>query len=491
MQMKNIIKVGIGCCLGAVLTSCVKDNNEYTFDDVNLVTVTTTDTVFTVQQLQNLIIKPTLTESLSNTGDTYAYEWSVNTTASLAEDEDEGTENSNPDLLSSEKDLNVRITLSPSKYTLKFTVTNNKTGIKAIKKYDLIVNGAFYEGWFVINNKNNSGQVSFIRKDGEVFMDPIKGLNSVGLNGRVLGAYSAISSQMRQIYVFTDQEAARYSVDDFKLSATDSRLFNEKINFTDPFYCLHSMDQYMINSGKVYATLAPVFGVPGRYSQSFGGLDYEAFPYLFMGDEYYTSIYDNKNKRFVHSGYNTRSFTVFGSMDDARYDLRNVGKTLIAADKGANDEYYILMKDDASDLFYYGYNPSLASPARLTQAIKNSPEIKQTTSIVASGLFQHLYYSSGNKIYLYDILANSSRLLFEFPVGKNIATMAMYKDERWSGDKDPLSNKRLVVATNQSSEGEVFYFDLATTGDIAGKNYVKSFSGFGEIVQLSYRSPNE
>jgi hypothetical protein len=100
-----------------------------------------------------------------------------------------------------------------------------------------------------------------------------------------------------------------------------------------------------------------------------------------------------------------------------------------------------------------------------------------------------LYYAVANKIYLYDVLAKSARLVYTFPVGTQVKDLKMFKGQEW-GKSNPLYNTRLVVATYNGTEGELYYLDLLPIGDIANGTYSKKFGGFGNILQINYRNPN-
>lgn len=487
--MKKLI-LGV---LSMVLFSCAKDKGNYDYTEVNKVTVTLKDSTFVMQQLQELVITPTLTESIPNSADTYTYEWSVYPTVSDPGMSGIKVEEPKPIILSEEKDLKSVITLSPNDYFLQYTITNKKTALKTIKRYLLSVKGAFYEGWIVMSNFADKGQLSFIRKDNQSFLNPISQINGFELEGKGLKAYSGVIDYMSAVYVFTDKKSYRFDADDFNLKANESDMFINKLNFTDPYYSINSIntDQYIINEGNVYATISPFFGTPGKFSSPFGGEDVNLFPYFFAGgSRIYNSFYDNKHKRFVFADYNSRVLHPFAPIAGAPYDVSNVGKTMVAADLGMNKTYYTIMKDNQG-YYFYGFNPNVASPADLYQPVKNSPDIDKATGFAASSSLQHLYYSTERAIYLYDILANSSRKVYEFAINKKIKDIKMYKSKGYGTFADPLFNKRLVVATNDATKGEVFYFDLAPTGDIAGNTFVQSFSGFGDIVQLNYRNPNE
>ena len=164
--------------------------------------------------------------------------------------------------------------------------------------------------------------------------------------------------------------------------------------------------------------------------------------------------------------------------DKAAYNLGNVGKTMLFMDYGAqayNDyEFYFLMKDDANTRYLYSLKGTVPG---IAQAIGNSPDIENANSIATSSVLKQMYYATSNSIYLYDILANSSRLVYKFPTGYTVADMEMLRS----------TSKRLAVAVNQGVNGEVYYFDLGNTGDFTGNTYTKKFTGFGEIVHLSFR----
>lgn len=494
MEMKyNYFKLSLAAILiGISLGNCTKDKGNYDYTDVNQVEVSLTDSVFEIEQMKELHVRPSLKESIPSAGDSYTYAWHVYPKNNIGVGTSGITTESEVILLSEEKDLKTIINFTPLDYYLQYTITSTKTGVKTIKRYPLKVNGAFYEGWLVMNNVAGAAQLSFIRKDNEVFMNPLNTVHGKQMEGKGLASYSGIINLMSQITAFTDKGAYRFNADDFSIQVQNDKLFLEMPSFEAPYYSVNHIntDQYIVAGGKVYGTIAPNFGLPGKYSTPFGGVDYAAFSYFFSGNKFYSSFYDNKHKRFLQTSYNSRVLNTYSSIVDAAYDLTSVGKTMIVADLGMGNEYYTVMKDETG-YFYYGYNPSLASPATRQQPMLNSPEIASAAAFAASSSLQHLYYATGNNVYLYDIMANAARLVYSFPAGKQIKDLKMYKSKGWGNFKDPMFNKRLVVATSDGTNGEVYYLDLLPTGDIQNNSYEKVFTGFGDIVQLNYRNPNE
>ncbi len=169
-------------------------------------------------------------------------------------------------------------------------------------------------------------------------------------------------------------------------------------------------------------------------------------------------------------------------------DLSKVDKTMVGGDKGPDTEYFLVMKDQTG---YYlcSILPNNKKPTGLMDKMDDAPEIDKETNFAASEVNKQLYYSVANKIYLYNVLSKSAKLVYTFPSNIQIKDLKMYKGPTW-GKANPLYNTRLVVATYNETEGELYYLDLLPIGDIKNNTYSQKFGGFGNIVQINFRSPN-
>ena len=463
------------CAMVVTVTLCLacQKDNTTEFSVLNEVSIKTEKTALEVTQFDTLKVNPVLTESMPN-GDTFTYQWKMYPYFS---DPNAGT------IISKEKNLNVQIELPPNNYYIQYKVTNTKTGVSSFMLYTAVVNGKFYEGWLVSGNKAGKAQFSFIRSDDALFLSPSEDLYKVTYPGKALSAYTGIGTGLALIYFFTDQGAFRINANDFFQLSTTNGILPGAQNFTSNIvYGPNSglYDQYIIKDGGLYAGFGPAFypsEIFNPFSERFSG-DYQLFPGIISSRLNSTFFYDNKYRRFMTSTALTRTLTVSLGSNTATYNLGNVGKTMIHMDYGAQaynqDEFYFLMKDDANARYLYslkGTAPGIA------QAIGNSPEIENASSMATSSLLKQMYYATSNKIYLYDILANSSRLVYTFPASHTIADIKMLR----------TTSKRLVVAANQGANGEVYYFDLDNIGDFVGNTYAKKFTGFGEIVHLTFR----
>lgn len=497
LLMKNLHKYIYASFLVIVIFACAKNDQNYTLKEINTVSIKTTDSIFTLQQLERLSINPDLIESIPNEQHSYTYEWLMFPT----ETSNTFVESTNVEeavILSKQKNLDQLITLPPRRYYIQYTVKNEVTGIKSIKRFTVNITAAFHEGWLVMTNVNDKAKLSFIRRDGNVYLDPLNDYNNFTLKGKGLATFTAVTGQMKEIYVFTNEEILKLTANDFLLSAQQNNMFNAftiASNIESPFYAISasSLEQYIVANGKAHATTNPTFGI-SKFSTSFGGESANLFPYIFFGETAYISFYDNDKKRFLQAGIFERSLKSFSNNINNKYDLNNVGKTMVAADIGAQREFYTVMKDTNNEYYFYAYNPFVTNQATSFQKILNSPEIDKAVSFASSSSIPHLYYATNNKIYLYDIQSNSSRgPLYEFPVGTNVKMMSMYKHKGWGMTNlvDPDFNKILVVAANTGTAGSVYYFRLDPTGDFENHKFESVYTGFGQIEHINYRNRNE
>lgn len=470
-----------------IITGCKRDRQDWQYTALNKVSIATDDSSFIVTQMDTLRIVTRLTESKPD-GATYSYQWTL--TPQLPAD---GTK---PTLLSDKKDLEAIISVAPGNYLLRYYVTDTRTDIKSIMQYDLLVNGGFYEGYLVTSNKEGRGLLSFIRMDSTVFLDPAAEVNNKSYPGKAIGAYAGIADQLNQILFFTDKGLYRFNADDFTETGSNGDIVSASMTWGDNvFYGISAnlTDQYIVNNGGLYAALAPLFvsvDEMGPFSDKISG-DYDLFPYVITStNQFACYFYDNKYKRFVKASYLSRDLTVASGNNANSFSMANVGKTMIGCDYTAAGEYYCVMKDE-NGYYLYSVTTNKSPYAGIAQPFLNSPDIGKATSFAASSILKQLYYAAGNKIYLYDVLAKTAHQVYQFPDGYQIKDLKMYKRIYLyfnTSPKDPMHDKRLVVAANKGNDGEVFFFDLNSLGDISGNTYSHKFTGFGSISQISYRN---
>ncbi|MDR6782379.1 hypothetical protein ABIE26_001133 [Pedobacter africanus] len=492
MRIKEIISgTLIGCTL---LFACKKDNNKYTYDAINELTIKGSQQDLMVVQRDTIRINPDITESLPGSGP-YTYKWEIYRFEDVKSYEVTVLNPANKSTtVSTEKNLKVPALVAPGTYRLQYTITDSKTNLRTSVRYMLTVNGKYYEGWLVMADKGGKTILSFVRQDDVVFNDVIGASNpSLTVSGKPLAAFSGIHAKLEDVNVFTDQGMYRFSANDFSFTGKSPDLFETAINpVSNPGYAVNSVnfDQYVVSNGNVYGTLTPAQGL-AKYSERFNGpAGYSVFPYFMSGRTYWTLFYDNTGKRFLHTSYTSRSFSTFPSVIDKEipFNMSDVGKTLIGGDKGPDNEYFLVMRD-GTGYYLCSVLPNNKQPAGLMDKMDGAPEIDKALIFAASEVNKQLYYAVANKIYLYDVLAKTARLVYTFPANTLIKDMKMFKGLGW-GKANTAYNTRLVVGTYNGAEGELYYFNLMLTGDIANSTYSKKFGGFDNIVHINYRIPN-
>lgn len=481
------------------LSSCNKQDR-YSFKEVNELTVSGIAEELSVELGGQLKLQPKIESSIAESGP-FSYQWEIYRDRDLSSLEISATSPiTTSTVLSTERDLDFLANISPGKYYLQYTVTDEKFNVSTTVRYPITINPTYYEGWMVLSKKDNGYDLSLLRKDEKIYPNLLKSANPNFVpRGNGVAVYIGIHTKLEEITYFTTDSAYFFNANNFKhIGSSFDRFDTPDIlgPIHKPLYTVHiaNYDRFIVNAGKVYGSISPNFMGGSSYSVAMSGpADYSLFPLLITGSKYPTMFYDNHNKYFVYlsSVLPSRALNSFSKNPNptASYDVSNVGKTLIAGGKGPSNEYFLLMKNPSDQYFIHSVNPDLASPAGLASAVSSTAMLNNAAHFAFSEVNRQMYYTVDNKIYIYDILGNNSKLVYEFPASIQIRDMQIFKSQGW-GIADPLHNKRLVVATYNGTEGEVYYFDIEPIGDLKNNTYSKKFGGFGEILNINYRHPN-
>lgn len=460
------LKLSLIVVMTLVAFGC-KDDQSFEYEKINDIKIQDATTSFTVVQMDSLFISPNLVESLP-TGESFSYSWTIDSK-----------------VVSESKNLRLKVLLSPGSYTAIYKVQSNKNGIATLARYTVTVNGAYPDGWYIVNTKDGKGKVSLIRTDEVIFDNPMELANNKSYPGRPLSFYNYGNAGI--FYYFTDQGAYRFNMNDwFELGSLSSVLpgLATPLPFaTAPVFAPGNLkyDQYIVADGGLYIGLSgdPASNVK-PFTERIPG-NYSLFQGVFPGNIYLSYFYDNTAMRFMQIQYQSRTLDYSPATTTASFNMANVGKKMIAYDRGistvANQgiEWYYIMENSAGRHLLSMTSTAGASSPGINQQILNSPEIAAANNFATSSVLKQMYYTVGNKVYLYDILANSSSLIYTFPAGYIIKDIEMLRS----------TSKQLVIGINNGSAGEVYYFDLTATGQFANNTYAKKYVGFGEIIQIA------
>jgi hypothetical protein len=467
MYLKYFFKLSLIAGMAMLASACSKDDQSFKYEKINDIKIQDATTSFTVVQMDSLFITPNLVETLP-AGDSFTYSWTIDSK-----------------VISESRNLRIKVLLSPGTYTAVYKVTSNKNGIYTVQRYTIVVNGAYPDGWYVVNSKDGKGKVSFVRTDDVIFDNPMEVANNKTYPGKPLSLYNYGSSSI--FYYFTDQNVYRFNMNDwFELSNLSSTLpgLATPLPFkTTPVFAPGNLkyDQYIVADGGLYIGLSGnVADDVKPFTQRIPG-DYNLFQGVFPSNLFLTYFYDNTTMKFMQVQYQSRTLDDSPATKTASFDMANVGKKMIAYDRGistvANQgiEWYYIMENSAGRHLLSLIGAVGSSTPGYNQQMLNSPEIGSANNFATSSILKQLYYTVANKVYLYDMLANSSRLIYTFPAGYVIKDIEMLRS----------TSKQLVIGVNNGTLGEVYYFDIDGLGQFSNNTYTKKFTGFGEIIQIA------
>lgn len=486
--MKSKIVYILAVLFAILLGSCQSDDQDFNYDPTNEISVVTDTTQYDIIQFEVLHIVPEITTTIKDDR-IYKYEWSAYATVSPGP----------PIILSTEKELNEPIGLDVKSYHLQFNITDTETGVVYTQRYGLKVSSGFYEGWLVVNNKDGRGQLSFIRKDGLVIYNPAEEVNNKTYSGIAFDAAAPIDdiTDMHQIYYFAGDNIYLFDANSFAELNTSEKLFGMHLssnNAADVAIGAYSNNAYIINNGKVHlSSIYPNF--EGAYTPALTG-DYDAvFPMAFVNNQFNeffgnTYFYDNIRKKFVYAGYTDVKITAAPATASSPYfDMAAVNRTMISAAKGTAGKYHFIMKDESTSK-YFLYSLADGSPAGNQEISQSGIDQVKGFDALSSGA-DLAYFGIRNKLYKYDIAAKAVSEIFTFAASSQIADVKVYKKPYVDfsiNPSDPDHNKKITVALNNGSIGEVYVFSLTGTGNITGNTFSEHYTGFGEIKSIKYRN---
>jgi hypothetical protein len=400
--------------------------------------------------------------------------------------------------ISKDRRIHERITLPSGDryYDFDFVAIDTVTKVKYFKHMHLQVTTELQTGWMLLERKSSVSDISFITLDDKVihraYSDgnpenplpvtarDIVSINSVGILGNLNLVYF---------------DGGGYTLDNASLQVTGDYedLFYAKPPVVQPYNMikpsLFQFGPYTFNNGKIYALngiyASKLFGTAFTQPDSKG---YSVAPFAAGGFADGGIFFDQANYRFLYDGGQTSTtLKTFPAGAPMAYDLNNVHKKMLIMSAGLGwdlwpDNWYAIFKNENNDscfLYTVNANGDLNSNpvAAAAQPMLNSPDIHRSPNYLFPSTVKQMYYSADNKLYLYDMAANQSRVIYQFASGENITALR-------------LKDNTITLATynGNAGGGSVYYLPLAGTGDVSGNTYSKKFTGFEKIVQLVFKA---
>jgi len=489
-MQKHINTILLLLAAAFLITGCYKDKGNYIYHPINDITTQSTTDTFRVTRLDTLKITPVITGA--NT-DRVRYEWRVFPVPDPAEPMGIGKIL----VLSRERNINEKILLpaGPQYYFFDLVVTDTVTGVSYFKHFHLQVTTEFQTGWMLLEQTAANDDISFITPENKVFHNVYSLANpSKPLPQSTTRLISINTQSLAGTLTLAFYGSEGYTLDNTSLEVVGqySGLFFappspiQPQNMIKP--SIFSFGPYTFSAGKIYALngiyASTLFGASFTQPDNLG---YTVAPYVAGGLSFGGIFFDQAHYRFIYDGGSTSTkLNLFPTNTGMAFDLNNVHKTMLTMKAGMGwdlwpDNWYAVFKNEGDDsCFLYTVNANgdfAASPvAQARQAILNSPDVQRSPDYLFSSTVKQMYYAADNKLYVYDMAANQSRIVYQFAAGENITALQM-------------QNGVITLATYNGNPGggSVYYLPLSSTGDISGNNYTQKMTGFEKIIGLTFK----
>lgn len=474
-------KIKYGCIFSLLVffASCYKDKGNYSYREINQISVSSDSSTITIMQQDTLRINIALSQTLPNEAG-LSYQWVFYPSSTPLTRR----------ILDSTQNLKALISEAPGSYYLDYFVSDKNTGVSFQKKFTVNVVSAFGEGWLVLEESNGATDLDLIAPGGSIFKNIYSAANAGQKFPSGTFNVSIINTRNDQeIYILSPHDMVQVNYIDFLKINNFNKLFYSAPLPKPEAHFIESSDKRLINDGQVY-TISTIVPGPYFYGLPLSGIgEYYMEPYDIFALARGFSYYDRMSQRFYRAGSYDLTFQAFPQYDPAKdsFDMNNVGKKLLYAEKNVTNLHNLLFKNNSDDsLFIYTLNAGLANPAIAKYDVTNAEGLLNADHFRMSRTLNFLYYTTANKVYKLDIYARSSTLLYSFPAGTEVADMQLYYNSKNAADPD---NYRLMaIAANEGGEGKVYFFPIAATGNFDNDTYRNVYTGFKQINGITYKN---
>lgn len=433
--------------LGLFAQSCVEDEGNYSYKDINEVTIEDENTVIEVlSYIDRVKITPEISGTLYGDNlDNYEFKYT------LCHD------SHTHQVIGTEKDLDWLAEVKPGSYNIYFTVKDKNTGVETITRNPrrLSAKSPFSTGFLVLGENLDEGrsQVDMLaivaNRDTAIVPDVFDRSEVVLQNARKLFFTAEVPAylgkpQLQNLWVMTDRDAYEFtSGENFELQSmfNDRMVVDPSVPVADPMVLVdvfphqgmggvHKSRQFRgyltedmlyyggVNYGDYHTQ--PI----NRYASN-SQTYFKPSPYIFYNAPYYSTLnyilgYDLSGDRFFMLPKNTDSYSVkyVYSLEDSDSDpwkynayLETVPRTIVYGENtfyGTTGCSYAIMKDKEGSVFYI-YKMSIPSAATGTVSKEFFPvmpelmgEFAGASHYAFSSFRSAVFFSVGNRLYQYD-----------------------------------------------------------------------------------------
>ncbi|MCM5528418.1 PKD-like family lipoprotein [Parasegetibacter sp. NRK P23] len=495
--MQPIYKYLLFAALCWSIAGCYKDKGNYDYQAINELTIRNLDTVqgYSVDLGQVLTVSPQIigTQDTDGTSRPYKYEWSIDFPVYDS-------------VISTEKNLSVKMTMAPGSYTLLFRVIDEVTGVRFQKRAPLLVSTSIFEGYMVLSDVNGHARLDMIpytraTNTFKVIPDVLAYAGSTfPQQGKPLqvfcmdkNAFFDVKPNSYRIYILTETGTSWVNPETFAYGPLDNIRYEMTGNIPANFKATRMGGEVifglfpgmtLVSGNEVYTRLSDAPNFPYAACNIYPGAakPFKAHPQVIIGG--LNMVVFNMDKRTFTSGF----FSAVSLNDMAPGLNYPTGKDLVHMEYDGSGSAYAILKDPGVQQYYLlrfvpGAEVTYFEPL-------NATDIASATQFAVSPQFGYLFYSAGGKLYEYDLSLKQSFLMADKgnSVISHLSFQRFYNSSRvpkyaeWSrlltvGSYNP--------AQEEGKNGTIELYNILPVNEQI--TLANSWTGFGKVTSVSFR----
>ena len=481
--MKTKIQYLAVICSLFLLAACYEDKGNYNYTPISDVVISNIKIIDTAYVGQQYIVQPALSYPHGPIKN-IAYEWRIS-----------------GKVVSQEKDLNIKMTLSPSTVYADYAVIDKDSGLKSLYTFKIYITSEFLTGWLLLCDMGTYSRLDYMQDNGNFHEDIYYDINGEHLSGKPLMIrehFRPWKTDIGQLLVVSQENPGPVEL--------NGSNFNRVVHTRDEFagsapadFMPMSADyvqgcDYVVSNHKLYSRLllnktGAEFQEGSYASTPFYG-DYSLSSWSARGNwlAEYVVYFDEKSKSFMEAREGELNFFDYVNDPEKKFNPLNMNSTLLAgamtANKSPEDNYLVVMRNASNqiNLYRFAFNNSTKKYKSLAAATFPKPElINDNTHFAICRKRPYMYFNVGTVLYYYNYEVNTEPVEL-CDLKRPIANMAI----------NPVTSETLGVtieSENNASLCDFLVLDVSIAGN--GKVVTEKKSVTRNVVHILYKIGNK
>lgn len=526
--MKISIKALLIAALAPALAGCYEDKGNYTYGDVEEITVTFPE-IMEAMQGEPIAFAPVVESSINGViaPGNPDYEYSCEFKYDYRDDEYQQHNwlDINPDKT---QEISFVYPFPAQSYLVWYRVKNKKTEVEHHFRSTYNIKSSTYEGWLVLSrDADNRARLDILYKNAkqkdEIFANIIREDKVRLYDPRQLVFMPKNTPVGDQIFIITRD--AGYILDSSTLNVLENGNLTNSFLSKDaysPILCYESVynrnyapdyEVCVTSDGNVFGLLPLTSGGAFEYPLNTDKIGnpatYKVAPSIGRGfaNSDLSVFYDVTNKKFKGTTYPGQT-----QANMALYDLLEPENPLFSYKTGLDfvdmtmsalsaGQVFTILQEPGGHRILYVIGVTGSARTDYTQAgyypAITTPDFDTATDYAASSQYSYLYYCKGNKVYSVSYPNNIVTDVITLPAGETASLVKFNRYQRLLMAKAiqrvprdevyrSMENKLIVGSSDGTENGGVIrFYDISPEGKFT---LYKEMKGFGaEIVDVVYR----